>query len=129
MYSKPGKPCIVSFAREDLGVVCEFVIAAATELNSTQSSSLDTRLTNNAQSRQTSAHATEEAMMVDDQEMMVDNQDGIGWGSERAISPARTSHAREEDEEDLYGEQIHREEEEEEVPPTQQERYQGIFDV
>jgi len=122
MYSRPGKPCIVSFAREDLGVVCEFVIAAATELNSTQSSSLDTRLTNNAQSRQISTRATEEPMMVD-------NQDAIGWGSERAISPARTSRTREEDEEDLYGEQMHLEEEEEEVPPTQQERYQGIFDI
>ena len=122
MYSRPGKPCIVSFAREDLGVVCEFVIAAATELNSTQSSSLDARSTNNAQSRQISTRATEEPMMVD-------NQDAIGWGSERAISPARTSRTREEDEEDLYGEQMHLEEEEEEVPPTQQERYQGIFDI
>lgn len=121
LYSKPGKPCIVSFAREDLGVTCEFVIAAAAELNSTQSSSIDTRWSN-ARSRQMSARATEEPMAVD-------NQDGIGWGSERAMSPARTARTRQE-EEDLYGEQMHLEpDQEEEVPPTQQERYQGIFDI
>jgi hypothetical protein len=120
LYSKPGKPCIVSFSREDLGVACEFVIAAAAELNSTQSSSVETRWSN-ARSRQTSARATEEPMAVD-------NQDGIGWGSERGMSPARTARTREEDE-DLYRGQMHLEEEEEEVPPTQQERYHGIFDV
>jgi hypothetical protein len=123
LYSKPGKPCIVSFAREDLGVACEFVIAAAVELNSTQSSSVETRWSN-ARSRQTSARTTEEPMAVD-------NQDGVGWGSERGMSPARTAQPREE-EEDLYQAQMHldeEEEEEEEVPPTQQERYQGIFDI
>lgn len=61
--------------------------------------------------------------------MAVDNQDGIGWGSERAMTPARTSRTRQEEEEDLCMEQMHLEEEEEEVPPTQQERYQGIFDL
>jgi hypothetical protein len=121
LYSKPGKPCIVSFGREDLGVACEFVIAAAAELNSTQSSSVETRWSN-ARSRQTSVRATEEPMVID-------NQDGIGWGSERGMSPARTARTRDE-EEDLYGGQMRlEEEEEEEGPPTQQERYQGIFDV
>lgn len=53
--------------------------------------------------------------------------DGVGWGMERGMSPARTTRTRDE-EEDLYGEPMQVEEEEEEVPPTQQERYQGIFD-
>jgi hypothetical protein len=60
--------------------------------------------------------------------MPVDNQDGIGWGSERGMSPARTAQTRDQ-EEDLYRGQMDLDDEEEEVPPTQQERYQGIFDV
>jgi hypothetical protein len=120
LYSKPGKPCIVSFAREDLGVTCEFVIAAAAELNSTESSSVETRWSN-SRLQQTSARATEEPMAVD-------NDEGIAWGVERGMSPARTAYTRGE-EEDLYGAQMQLIEEEEQVPPTQQERYQGIFDI
>jgi hypothetical protein len=53
--------------------------------------------------------------------MMVD-EDGVGWGMDGGMSPTRTTMR---DEEDLYGEPT---QEDEEVPPTQQERYQGIFD-
>ena len=52
---------------------------------------------------------------------------GVGWGDDGGMSPARTTRTRDE-EEDLYGEQM-QVDEEEEVPPTQQERYHGIFDV
>jgi hypothetical protein len=50
------------------------------------------------------------------------------WDMQKAMSPARSSRMREE-EEDIYGEPMQMEEEEEEVPPTQQERYQGIFET
>jgi len=52
---------------------------------------------------------------------------GIGWGDDGVMSPARSTRTRDEqEEEDLYGEQM--QVDEEEVPPTQQERYQGLFD-
>ena len=50
------------------------------------------------------------------------DEDGVGWGMDGGMSPARTTMATDED---LYGEPML---EDEEVPPTQQERYQGIFD-
>ena len=53
---------------------------------------------------------------------------GIGWGDNGGMSPARTTRTREEEDEDLYGEAMPADEEEDEVPPTQQERYHGIFD-
>jgi hypothetical protein len=61
-------------------------------------------------------------MMVDD-----DDNGSVGWGMTREMSPARTARTRDESD-DLYGEPM-RIEEEEEVPPTQQERYQGIFET
>jgi len=66
---------------------------------------------------------------------MVVDEGAVGWGDDRQMSPARTARSglpAEEEEEDLYGDQGQGmqmdEEEEEEVPPTQQERYYGIFD-
>jgi hypothetical protein len=59
---------------------------------------------------------------------MMDNDAGLGWGVDRPMSPARTSRTRDE-EEDIYGEPMQMDEEEEEIPPTQQERYQGIFET
>jgi hypothetical protein len=60
--------------------------------------------------------------------MVID--EGVGWGEDRLMSPARTARSvpAVEEEEDLYGDQDVQMEEEEEVPPTQQERYHGIFD-
>lgn len=92
-----------------MGIACEFVIAAAAEVSSAQSSRWNTP-------QQSVRYQSEQ------QEVMVD-EDGVGWGMDGGMSPARTTMTR--DEEDLYGEPM---EEEEEVPPTQQERYQGIFD-
>jgi len=80
--------------------VCEFVIAAAAEVGSTQ---------NTPQRPQF------------EQESMAD-EDRVGWGMDGGMSPARTTMTRDED---LYDEPML---EDEEVPPTQQERYQGIFD-
>jgi hypothetical protein len=50
----------------------------------------------------------------------------MGWGADGGMTPARTTRE-EEEEDDLYGDPM-QVDEEEEVPPTQQERYQGIFD-
>lgn len=60
--------------------------------------------------------------------MMVD--EGVGWGDDGQMSPARTARSAfaVQEEEDLYGDQGMQMDEEEEVPPTQQERYYGIFD-
>ena len=92
-----------------MGIACEFVIAAAAEVSSAQSSRWNTP-------QQSVRYQSEQ------QEVMVD-EDGVGWGMDGGMSPARTTMTR--DKEDLYGEPM---EEDEEVPPTQQERYQGIFD-
>jgi hypothetical protein len=43
MYSRPGKPFVVSFGREPAGIICEFIIAAATEAGSSHSSNVETR--------------------------------------------------------------------------------------
>lgn len=64
-----------------------------------------------------------------EERMVVDEEAAMGWGDDRGMSPARSSRIRQNGDEDLYGESMHLEEEEEEVPPTQQERYQGIFDI
>ena len=120
MYSRPGKPCVVSFGREQQGIICEFIIAAAAEAGSSQAS-VPTQW-NTAQVRQPSVQNGESVTLGAEDA-------GIGWGDDGGMSPARTTRTRdeqEEEEEDLYGEQM--QVDEEEVPPTQQERYQGIFD-
>ena len=93
------------------------MIAAAAEATSTQSSNFEWNTpVRQPFVRQTSVHA-ENTM-----------EEGVGWGTDNGMSPARTTRTRDE-EEDLYGEPMQvEEEEEEEVPPTQQERYQGIFE-
>ena len=97
--------------------MCEFIIAAASEAGSSQSS-VPTQW-NTTQVRQPSVNIGES--------MTHDAEDaGVGWGDEGVMSPARTTRGRDE-EEDLYGDQMQGDEEEE-VPATQQERYQGIFD-
>jgi len=118
-YSTPGKPFVISAERDTSGISCEFIIATTSESGSTQSSGVTTRW--NTQVRQPSVQK-EERVTVDEEEATV------GWGAERGMSPARTSRTRDEEEEDLYGDPMQMEEEEE-VPPTQQERYQGIFDI
>jgi hypothetical protein len=118
MYSRPGKPFIISFGREPAGIICEFIIAAATEAGSSHSSNIETRW--EMQTRQSSVQR--------EKNTTESGGDGaVGWGVERGMSPARTMRTRDEEEEDLYGEPMHLDDEEE-VPPTQQERYQGIFD-
>ena len=122
IYSRPGKPCVVSFGREQQGIRCEFIIAAAAEAGSSQASM--SPQWNATQIRQPPVRNGESMTLGAD-------ATGIGWGSDGGMSPARTTRTRDEEpqqEEDLYGEQMQVDEEEEEVPPTQQERYQGIFD-
>ena len=119
MYSRPGKPCVVSFGREQQGIICEFIIAAAAEAGSSQASVPPQW--NTTQARQPSVQNGESMTLGADDA-------GIGWGDDGVMSPARSTRTRDEqEEEDLYGEQM-QVDEEEEVPPTQQERYQGIFD-
>lgn len=117
LYSKPGKPCVVSFGQEAHGIICEFIIAAAADAGSMQSSPV--QIQGSAQTRHTS--------ICPEQDMMEDGNDGgVGWGMEGHMSPARTTRPRDEEDEGLYGGQMQLDEEE--VPPTQQERFQGIFD-
>jgi hypothetical protein len=117
LYSKPGKPCVVSFGRETPGITCEFIIATAAEPGSAQASGVP--IQPNSQTRARSVQREED-------ETNNEEDAGVGWGVEGAMSPARTAKTRDEEDEDLYGERMG-EEEDEEVPPTQQERYQGIF--
>ena len=114
------------------------MIATSGDGGSSQSSGVQTRWT--TQIRQPSLQQQQRediprrqqqpaAGIPDGGEMAVD--EGVGWGEDRLMSPARTARsvpAVEQEEEDLYGDQDVQMEEEEEVPPTQQERYHGIFD-
>ena len=137
MYSNPGKPLVIAVDKEQSGISCEFIIATMSDSGSSESSSVPTRW--NTQSRQTSVQRqssvqtkpsaqTQNSAHREDS-MAVDDEDGnVSWGVEREMSPARSSRPREE-EEDLYGEPMQTEEDDEEIPPTQQERYQGIFET
>lgn len=121
-YSTPGQPFVINLDRKVDGITCEFVIATSAESGASQLSGVQTLL--DTQIRRPSIqrdHQSEERMMVDEDMTM-------GWGDDRGMSPARSSRTRQNGEEDLFGEPMHLEEEEE-VPPTQQERYQGIFDI
>ena len=123
LYSKPGKPCCVTFDRETLGIACEFIIAVASEgLSQSPSVQMLSNTPAGQQMRQPSAQSEEQ-----DYDNGFDEA-GVGWGMEMGMSPARTTEVRKGDgDDDLYDEPM-QEVEEEEVPPTQQERYQGIFD-
>lgn len=105
------------------GIICEFVIAAASE-GSSQSSSVQIRSSALSEQpvRQPSTQFEEDPYEDSGFDLA-----GVGWGRERGMSPARTTGIRDEEgEEDLYGDPMQGVEDE--VPPTQQERYQGIFD-
>jgi hypothetical protein len=126
-YSTPGKPLLINFECDSPGICCEFIIATTSDSGSAQSSGIQTRWT--TQSRQQSVQSRQPSVQNEERMMMDEEDTGLGWGVERAMSPARTSRTREEEEEDLYGDPMRVEDEEEEVPPTQQERYQGIFEI
>jgi hypothetical protein len=120
-YSTPGQPFVINLDRKGEGITCEFIIATTAESGTTQSSGVQTLW--NTQIRHPSMQREHEG----EERMMVEEEATIGWGNDRDMSPARTSRVPQ-DEEDLYGESMHLDEDEE-VPPTQQERYQGIFDI
>ena len=119
LYSIPGKPCGVIFERDSLGISCEFVIAAAAEISSTESSGVR-------------SPSFPQMPSIDTQDRKEDAQPaGVTWGGERQISPAqsiRPPQTEDEEEGGFVGDGLQMDyDEEEEIPPTQQERYQGIF--
>lgn len=122
-YSSPGKPFIVALERESPGISCEFVIATSGEAGRSQSPSVQTRLS--AQIRQPSLPQQSRQPSVQQDERRGDEEVGVGWNASGQMSPARTTSNGLEV--DLYGDQMVMDGEEE-IPPTQQERYQGIFD-
>ena len=123
-YSSAGKPFIVALERERPGISCEFVIATSGEAGESQSPSVQTRLS--AQIRQPSLPQQQSRQQsVQEDERRGDEEVGVGWSASGQMSPARTTsnHL----EVDLFGDQMVMDGDEE-IPPTQQERYQGIFD-
>jgi hypothetical protein len=132
MYSSPGKPFIISVEKETPGISCEFIIATMSDGGSTDSSSVPTRW--NTQPRQASVQRQSSAQREQsvlgqtpaqrEEPMVLDTVADVRWGLDREVSPARGTI---EEEGDLYGEPIQMEDDEE-IPPTQQDRYQGIFD-
>jgi hypothetical protein len=124
-YSTARKPFIIALQRENPGISCEFVIATSGEAGASQSPSVQTRLS--AQIRQPSLQQQTPRNPVQEDETRVEEEEiAVRWSASRQMSPART--AGNGLEEDLYGDQMTMDEEEE-ILPTQQERYQGIFDV
>ena len=136
MYSNPGKPFIISVDKEPSGIRCEFLIATVSDGGPSVTSSIPTKW--NTQSRQGSIarqasvqreqSIQKQAPVQREEPMMVDNDSNIGWGVDREMSPARSAKPIE-DEEDIYGEPMQMDQDDEEIPPTQQERYQGIFEA
>jgi hypothetical protein len=126
-YSSAGKPLIVSLERQRPGISCEFVIATSGEggrSSRSQSPSVQTRLS--ARIREDSLAQRARQMSVQEEQGRGDEEMGVGWSGSGQMSPARTT--RSGLEEDLYGDPRGMDGEEE-IPPTQQERYQGIFDL
>lgn len=123
-YSRPGKPCVVTFERESQGIECEFVMATITEIGSRETSTVPTR----AGSQVQPPRSREVSMVIDGHGDGHGNgqEDEMGWGAGGTMSPARSPERY--DDEDIYGEPM-QEDVQEEVPPTQQERYQGLFDI
>lgn len=127
-YSSAGKPLIVSLERQSPGISCEFVIATSGEggrSSRSQSPSVQTILS--ARIREDSlAQRARQMSVQEEQGRGEDEEIGVGWSGSGQMSPARTTSRLEED---LYGDPRGMDGEEEEIPPTQQERYQGIFDL
>ena len=121
-YSTPGQPFLISLDRVAEGISCEFILSTIPDAGASQSSGMQTLW--NTQIRQPSMQRDQQT----NDRMVVDEEATVGWGDERGMSPARTSRTRQDEEEDLYGDTMQMEEDEE-VPPTQQERYQGIFNI
>ena len=121
-YSSAGKPFIVALERERPGISCEFVIATSGEAGGSQPPSVQTRLS--AQIRQPSLpqqQSRQQSVQEDERRVEV----GVGWSASGQMSPARTTSN--DLEVGLFGDQMVMDGDEE-IPPTQQERYQGIFD-
>jgi len=111
---------VITFERESQGIECEFVMATITEVGSRETSTVPTR----AGSQVQPARSREVSIVIDGHGN--GQEDEIGWGAGGTMSPARSPDRY--DDEDIYGEPM-QEDMEEEVPPTQQERYQGLFDI
>ena len=128
-YSSAGKPLIVSLERQSPGISCEFVIATSGEgARSSRSQSPSVQTILSARIREDSlAQRARQRSVQEEQGRGEDEEMGVGWSGSGQMSPARTT--RSGLEEDFYGDPRGMDGEEEEIPPTQQERYQGIFDL
>jgi hypothetical protein len=112
-------------ARADQGISCEFIVATASDSRSRDNSVL-TKWSHTSSVRGTTPAS---------RGITPTRGESVGWGEMGGMSPAREAKMSVLEEEDIYRDEesgfgdVMEVDEGEEVPPTQQERYQGIFDM